>query len=348
MFILGTILTAPWFIGVSLKHPFFLSFFFIHEHVARFLTTVHHREAPFYFFVPVLLGGFLPWSVFLYKVGDRWLRQPGRTLKKEPETALLVIWSILVFVFFSVSQSKLFAYVLPIYPAIALLVALEFDEACDQSPMPLWLGHGLAGLIGIFLALLLIFKWPRPAAFLTDPLFQAVVGQSGPLALVLGIGVFVFVGVWGMRRALPAFGGIVLVQVLFLSTLSVISIQLDPLLSTRTLADVVRERSQPSDRVIVYGMSYENHAQTFPFYAKRRVAVFGEPGELDLGSRHAEDAAVWFTPEAMALEALTHEPMGTWGLTDEEHWNQLQQSPAGSLFDKIIQEGKFLLFQKTS
>ena len=59
------ILVAPWFVLVSLKHPFFPEFFFIHEHVARFLTTVHHRTAPIYFFIPVLLAGFLPWSVFL-------------------------------------------------------------------------------------------------------------------------------------------------------------------------------------------------------------------------------------------------------------------------------------------
>ena len=59
LFILMGVLAAPWFVAVSLKHPFFPQFFFVHEHVSRFLTTVHHRTAPFYFFLPVLLAGFL-------------------------------------------------------------------------------------------------------------------------------------------------------------------------------------------------------------------------------------------------------------------------------------------------
>ena len=139
-----------------------------------------------------------------------------------------------------------------------------------------------------------------------------------------------------------------MVQVLLLAALSSLSVQLDPFLSSRTLAGIVQERSQPSDKVIVYGVSYENHLQTLPFYARRRVAVYGDPGELDLGSRHATDAAAWFAPENAALEALLHEPAGTWGITDEEHWSALEQGPSGNLFDKIAQEGKLLLFQKTS
>jgi len=340
-------IAAPWFVVVSLRHPFFVPFFFIHEHVARFLTTVHHREAPFYFFIPVLFGGLLPWSFFFFKVGDRWLRHPGRTMKRDPVAALLVIWSLLVFIFFSLSQSKLFAYVLPIYPAAALLLALEFDEACAQEFMPAWLSRGLGCLIALLIGFLALLKWPRELPFLSDPMIRALWVQSGPFALVLAFSVFIFVGIGGMRRALTCFGGILMVQVLLLAALSSLSIQLDPFLSSRTLAYIVQERSRPEDKVVVYGVSYENHLQTLPFYAKRRVAVYGDPGELELGSRHAADAAVWFASESSALEALLHEPAGTWGITDEEHWNALEQSPSKDLFAKVAQEGRLLLFQKT-
>lgn len=342
------LIAAPWFVVVSLRYPFFVPFFFIHEHLARFLTTVHHREAPFYFFVPILFGGLLPWSFFLFKVGDRWLRHPGRSLKRDPVAALLVIWSVLVFIFFSLSQSKLFAYVLPIYPAAALLIAFEFDQACAQEPMPDWLGKGVACLIVLFIVLLALLKWPRELSFLSDPMIHIVWAQSGTFALVLGFGVFILVGVWGMRQTLACFGGIVVVQVLLLAALSSLSTQLDPFLSSRTLAEIVRQRSRPDERVAVYGVSYENHLQTLPFYAKRRVAVYGDPGELELGRDHAADAPAWFAPEGVAaLDALFREPAGTWVLSDAEHWVAVEQSPSGNFFNKVAQEGRLLLFQKT-
>jgi 4-amino-4-deoxy-L-arabinose transferase-like glycosyltransferase len=58
-------LTLPWFVSVSLANPEFFHFFFIHEHFERFLTTQHGRYQPPYYFIPVLLGGMLPWTVTL-------------------------------------------------------------------------------------------------------------------------------------------------------------------------------------------------------------------------------------------------------------------------------------------
>ena len=53
--------TAPWFVAVSARNPAFLEFFFVHEHFARFLTKVHKREEPWWFFLSLLAIGALPW-----------------------------------------------------------------------------------------------------------------------------------------------------------------------------------------------------------------------------------------------------------------------------------------------
>ena len=52
---------APWFVVVSLRNPSFPEFFFVHEHFTRFLTTVHQRVEPWWYFLPLLLLGVLPW-----------------------------------------------------------------------------------------------------------------------------------------------------------------------------------------------------------------------------------------------------------------------------------------------
>src|SRR5215813_1575321 len=56
-------IAAPWFVAVSLRNPSFPGFFFVHEHFARFLTTVHQRVEPWWYFLPLLLLGVLPWLV---------------------------------------------------------------------------------------------------------------------------------------------------------------------------------------------------------------------------------------------------------------------------------------------
>ena len=54
-------LTAPWFVAVASRNTEFLQFFFIHEHLQRFLTTEHNRTGPWYYFIPGFLVGILPW-----------------------------------------------------------------------------------------------------------------------------------------------------------------------------------------------------------------------------------------------------------------------------------------------
>ena len=114
------LVAGPWFIAVSRANPEFAHFFFIHEHVERFLTTEHRREGPIWYFVPVLIAGLLPWlSIAAVSLWPAW-RAPSRT-GFHPER-LLIALIVVVFAFFSLSGSKLPSYILPVFPAFAILV----------------------------------------------------------------------------------------------------------------------------------------------------------------------------------------------------------------------------------
>lgn len=119
--------TAPWFTAVMARNPSFFDFFFINEHFKRFLNNDHHREGPIYFFVPVVLIGFLPWLSLIPHTIATSLRTPRQSNNFRP-VLLLWIWAIFIFVFFSISHSKLVSYVLPIAPAVALLLGLGFAQ----------------------------------------------------------------------------------------------------------------------------------------------------------------------------------------------------------------------------
>ena len=67
------LLAAPWFVVVSVRNPEFARFFFIHEHFERFLTTEHRRTGAWWYFLPLLAIGLLPWTgVFLWGIRRSW------------------------------------------------------------------------------------------------------------------------------------------------------------------------------------------------------------------------------------------------------------------------------------
>jgi len=114
---------APWFIAVSIRNPDFPQFFFIHEHFARFLTNVHQRAEPWWFFLPLLLLGVLPWGVALAGASVRGWRQEGPTPHFKPLRFLLV-FAVSTLLFFSASGSKLAPYVQPMFPPMAALLGV--------------------------------------------------------------------------------------------------------------------------------------------------------------------------------------------------------------------------------
>ncbi|KVC35480.1 4-amino-4-deoxy-L-arabinose transferase [Burkholderia pseudomultivorans] len=114
-------IATPWFVLVQQRNPEFFNFFFIVQQFRRYLTPEQNRPGPFYYFVPVLLVGFLPWLSVAWQSLRHALRMPRQPNGFSPMLVLL-IWSAFIFLFFSASHSKLISYVLPVAPALALMI----------------------------------------------------------------------------------------------------------------------------------------------------------------------------------------------------------------------------------
>ncbi|MEX3934755.1 glycosyltransferase family 39 protein [Paraburkholderia phymatum] len=116
-------IVTPWFVIVQDRNPEFFNFFFIVQQFRRYLTPEQNRPGAFYYFVPVLIVGFLPWlSVSVQSVRNA-LRMPRQANGFSPVT-MLFVWTVFIFLFFSASHSKLISYTLPIAPPIALVIGL--------------------------------------------------------------------------------------------------------------------------------------------------------------------------------------------------------------------------------
>ncbi|QBC45392.1 phospholipid carrier-dependent glycosyltransferase [Iodobacter fluviatilis] len=126
---LALLITVPWFLTVSKANPEFAQFFFIHEHFERFLSTEHRREGPIYYFLPILAIGLLPWTSLLPQA----LKKSWKADGQFKVNRFLLIWAVFIFAFFSKSGSKLPSYILPIFPALAMLMAQTLMDISGKA-----------------------------------------------------------------------------------------------------------------------------------------------------------------------------------------------------------------------
>jgi 4-amino-4-deoxy-L-arabinose transferase-like glycosyltransferase len=121
---LALAVAAVWFGPMTFRHGWkFIDQFLIQHHFARFVTDKYHHPAPFYFYLMVLTALSLPWTLYLgaaFLSTPRWSWRGSVSLDRL--RVFVLCWIIVPIVFFSFSESKLTGYILPVLPAVALLV----------------------------------------------------------------------------------------------------------------------------------------------------------------------------------------------------------------------------------
>jgi 4-amino-4-deoxy-L-arabinose transferase-like glycosyltransferase len=282
-------IAAPWFVLVSLANPEFARFFFIHEHFERFLTREHDRYQPLWYFVPILLIGILPWIVgLLPALRSAWPRSATASFHA---SRFLLIWCAVVFVFFSASSSKLVSYILPLFPALSLLVGSYLGSA----------GRGVllaqavaAALLGIAIAVAAPFAITYeseaiPASLLNE--YLPWLSASG-LALAAGGVLSAVLAMRGMRTPAVlslACGGLLLAQAALTGHET-----LSPSLSAYHIAHKIRDQLKPDTPFYVV----ETFDHTLLWYLGRRVTMVSVTDELADPIRRAPGD---FLPDAAAF-----------------------------------------------
>lgn len=265
---------TPWFVLVSLKNPEFPHFFFIHEHVDRFLTKVHKRAGPWYYFMPLLVLGIMPWLAALpQSLARACQRQPQQQFQAQ---WMLLIWAGFIFFFFSYSGSKLPSYILPIFPALALLIARQL--VLDPR-------KGLVGSVAILVVLGAGGVWLalNMARFSFDPLENPYLEAYQPWMLAasgLAVAGALLTLFWLWRKR-PAYGVVTLASCALLAWVLILQ-------ATEThgryraglsLLPALTRELTPATRLYAVGM----YDQTLPFYLRRTVTLVQHMDELEFG-----------------------------------------------------------------
>ena len=271
------LITAPWFILVAQRNPEFLEFFFIHEHLQRFTQDAHSRTGPIYYFVPLLLIGIIPWVLQIPGA----LVQAWQERRREFSSGwLLVCWFVVIFAFFSMSRSKLPGYIIPIFPALALLIGHRLDRLLGYSNslgMP-WklqtLGFTLLGGIGFFF-LTEIGKQARPDEI--EAYAQYTYWVIAALIALIGFSLFAIVQ--SKRNGLQS---IVSFASGFFLCAMIAGTGHETLGRAVSGIDLVnRVKASIPEKVNFYSVRLLDH--TVPFYLGRTMIMVESPDELEFG-----------------------------------------------------------------
>jgi 4-amino-4-deoxy-L-arabinose transferase-like glycosyltransferase len=281
-------LTAPWFVLVSSVNPEFARFFFIREHFERFLTETHNRGGEWYYFVQWFVLGIMPWLLVWAITLVRSWRDAPRAGNGFSWERFCVVWAAFLFVFFSMSGSKLPSYILPMFPALALILGFELTRLSTRALM--WIALPMA-VGGLLLAAAYVLAFDQGVASLARPSTPAAIYRAfGPWALAAillyatgGVAAFAL-----FRKATPAAktGGIAA-----LALSSLVGLQLafqghDAFAVVRSaqpiLAAAERSNGQPLDPAFpVYQIG--SYDQTLPFYLRRPTTLVEFRDEMTLG-----------------------------------------------------------------
>lgn len=125
------LVAAPWYVLCYLRNgAAFLNDFFWKHNFGRFTSPELQHSQPFWFYAPVLAVLFVPWTPLI-------LRYPWRLRESDLRVRFIALWALWPLVFFSISVNKLPGYILPAFPAIALLTAIGLSETRAAGA---WLG----------------------------------------------------------------------------------------------------------------------------------------------------------------------------------------------------------------
>jgi 4-amino-4-deoxy-L-arabinose transferase-like glycosyltransferase len=316
----GTILflaiTAPWFVLVAQRNPEFLEFFFIHEHLQRFTKNAHSRTGPIYYFVPLLLVGILPW---IFQIPRAFFQAWNERKQEFSSSWLLVCWTVVIFAFFSVSKSKLPGYIIPIFPALAMLIGARLDRALGNTNLlsAFWklqtLGFAALGCIWFFF-ISEISVQARP-----DEVEAYAQYQYWVIAALIALIIFSALAAWQSKR--NGLQSILSFAIGFFLCAIIAGTGHETLGRAVSGIDLAnRVRTVIPANVNIYSVRLLDH--TMPFYLGRTMIMVESPDELEFGVN--QEPNLWM-PSLEAFIERWKEDVSAYALMVPEQYTALQK-----------------------
>jgi 4-amino-4-deoxy-L-arabinose transferase-like glycosyltransferase len=315
-------IALPWFLLVQQRNPEFFDFFVVREHLQRFSESGHNRPGAWWYYVPILLLGFMPWTPAIV---HRLAQSPNtpRSGSFRPEL-FCIAWIVAIVVFFSVSRSKLPAYVVPVFPALALIAGSRLCDVQNSRPsfmVSAW-GTIIAGLL-VAAATLWLPGWKKFDS-LGPEAVQALIWVYAAAGLLTVAGASALL-LLRRDRARSALVVLMVGSFGFWYLLSAFMHEVDENYSSERLIEELTGDTKPfHPGEPFYSVAHFDHS--VPFYLGRTLTLVETRGELGPGidaepqkviPTIKQFAAVWIATSGMAFASMptrTYEELRRSGL----------------------------------
>jgi len=277
--VLFLLIASPWFVVVQHRNPEFFDFFFVHEHFQRFAESGHNRPGAWWYYIPIMIVGLMPWTPALLKECANWYKERRRLGGGFSPERFCAAWVGVIVLFFSASHSKLPAYILPALPGIVLVHARRIRT---RGPNGLqWSAWG-AALLGIAL-LGLVPLLPRLGKFaaLGEDAIERIPWLYVAAGALLASGL---AALWSVRRDRILTAVLVLVfgTLGFWSLIFGFLYEIDADFSSERLIEALTGDRKPyRPEAPFYTIGQFDHS--VPFYLGRTVTLVNVRGELGPG-----------------------------------------------------------------
>lgn len=309
-------ITLPWCVLVEKHNPGFIHYFFITQQVTRFLSAdVFNNKSPFWFYIPIILLGFFPWTIFLFQTIANNIRAIISNRKQYQIELFLLIWILIIFCFFSIPNSKTIGYILPIFPACALLVGNYIRKLWDKNSQNQFQHQSIIYCTILFTLTCFIIT----ALILGLPYLKLVRYSQAFLPYLKGIAaIYLVSGITAIcllkqNRMLPLFLLCTLSNIIFLLTLTHSAEYLN-IYSIKPLVMQIKPLLKPDDEVVNFKQFY----QDTPIYLERRITIVADWQKETILKRDNWQREFWY--------GLPFQNTNAWLISEETFWQRWNES----------------------
>ncbi|MCQ4105004.1 lipid IV(A) 4-amino-4-deoxy-L-arabinosyltransferase [Erwinia persicina] len=330
-------ISLPWSVSIARQEPDFWRYFFWVEHIQRFAESNAQHKAPFWYYVPVLIAGTLPWLGLL--PGALW--KAWRERQGAQGAMYLLGWVVMPLVFFSMAKGKLPTYILPCFAPLAMLLA-HYAMALASSGRRVFKLNGainlLVGTVLLLAMLLVMAPWglAKHPVYAHHELIKVLLGSTAFLFWAL-VGAASLVGDakhWRLAALCPL--GLALVVGAAIPDKVMNSKQPQPFIT-----DISHELQQ--SRFVLANNT--GMASALGWSLKRSdIRMLDQPGELEYGLGYANGADRLVTTSDFASWLRQHRRQGNVSLVMKLSGEDRQIDAGIPAPDRIVQRGRMLLY----
>ncbi|WP_130833939.1 lipid IV(A) 4-amino-4-deoxy-L-arabinosyltransferase [[Erwinia] mediterraneensis] len=332
------LISLPWALAIARAEPDFWHYFFWVEHIQRFADEDAQHKAPFWYYLPILIVGSLPWLGLLPGA----LRHGWQGRQAQSGTLYLLGWVVMPLLFFSCAKGKLLTYILPCFAPLAILLAQHAVQLAQTGAKTLRINSAINLLFGLLCLLLVggvLAPWgpPRYTLYSAHETRKVV---AGCLAFACWAGIALFT----LRNSAKRWFWAALCPLgLALFVGSAIPDKVINAKQPQAFIAAVRPQLESSRFILTNnvgvgaGLAWE--------LQRSDIHLYDQAGELDYGLRYPEGKARYVAREAFAAWLAEHRQQGKIALLLLVPREQAEEEDLLPPADRRTQQGRFLLLE---